>query len=95
MGKQDLGFDVQVPKIPVRYLRYNLYVKSQVLDFNNLEPLAHTVEWILIWIMFSGGNARSSVYSTEYRQDYENDSSTDEEPMEDNSSDEEEDFVSK
>ena len=43
----------------------------------------------------SGGNARSSVYSNEYRQDYENDSSTDEEPMEDNSSDEEEDFVSK
>ena len=42
-----------------------------------------------------GGNARSSVYSNEYRQDYDNDSSTDEEPMEDNSSDEEEDFVSK
>ena len=45
--------------------------------------------------IYSGGNARSSVYSNEYRQDYENDSSTDEEPMEDNSSDEEEDFVSK
>ena len=38
---------------------------------------------------------RSSIYSNEYRQDCENDSSTDEEPMEDNSSDEEEDFVSK
>jgi len=42
-----------------------------------------------------GGTGRTSVYSSEYRQDYENDSSTDEEPMEDNSSDEEGDFVSK
>ena len=42
-----------------------------------------------------GGHGRTSVYSSEYRQDYENDSSTDEEPMEDNSSDEEGDFVSK
>lgn len=46
-------------------------------------------------LLTPGGHGRTSVYSSEYRQDYENDSSTDEEPMEDNSSDEEGDFVSK
>ena len=53
-------------------------------------PTLHAVK-----LLTPGGHGRTSVYSSEYRQDYENDSSTDEEPMEDNSSDEEGDFVSK